>query len=89
MLAAVRRNCRLCWARTEAVFVDAVFEGPCSGMTHRIDGKFTGLDDCQGLLLWRAILQWLGGIGILLLRWFSWPELRVLAGMQIFKSEAF
>jgi trk system potassium uptake protein TrkH len=39
-------------------------------------------------LIWRGILQWLGGIGIIVVAMVFLPELRV-GGMQIFKSEAF
>ena len=73
---------------TEARFVDAVFEA-MSGMTTTGATVFTGLDDLpKGLLLWRGILQWLGGIGIIIVAMVFLPELRV-GGMQIFKSEAF
>ncbi len=73
---------------TEARFVDAVFEA-MSGMTTTGSTVFTGLDTLpKGLLLWRGILQWLGGIGIIVVAMVFLPELRV-GGMQIFKSEAF
>jgi trk system potassium uptake protein TrkH len=73
---------------TEARFVDAFFEA-MSGMTTTGSTVFTGLDDLpKGLLLWRGILQWLGGIGIIVVAMVFLPELRV-GGMQIFKSEAF
>ena len=49
----------------------------------------TGLDFLpHGLLLWRGILQWLGGIGIIVVAMVFLPELRV-GGMQIFRTEAF
>ncbi len=73
---------------TEARLVDAVFEA-MSGLTTTGSTVFTGLDDLpKGLLLWRGILQWLGGIGIIVVAMVFLPELRV-GGMQIFKSEAF
>ncbi len=73
---------------TEARFVDAFFEA-MSGMTTTGSTVFVGLDDLpKGLLLWRGILQWLGGIGIIVVAMVFLPELRV-GGMQIFKSEAF
>jgi trk system potassium uptake protein TrkH len=40
------------------------------------------------MLLWRSILQWLGGIGIIVVAMVFLPELRV-GGMQIFRSEGF
>lgn len=73
---------------TEARFVDAFFEA-MSGMTTTGSTVFSGLDDLpKGLLLWRGLLQWLGGIGIIVVAMVFLPELRV-GGMQIFKAEAF
>ncbi|TNJ48598.1 TrkH family potassium uptake protein [Phaeobacter sp. B1627] len=73
---------------TELSFTDAFFEA-MSGLTTTGSTVITGLDDLpRGLLLWRAILQWLGGIGIIVVAMVFLPELRV-GGMQIFKSEAF
>ncbi|QUJ77948.1 TrkH family potassium uptake protein [Sulfitobacter albidus] len=73
---------------TEARTVDAIFEA-MSGLTTTGSTVFTGLDTLpKGLLIWRAILQWLGGIGIIVVAMVFLPELRV-GGMQIFKSEAF
>ncbi|MFD2738486.1 TrkH family potassium uptake protein [Sulfitobacter aestuarii] len=73
---------------TEAGLTDAVFEA-MSGLTTTGATVLTGLDDLpRGLLLWRGIMQWLGGIGIVVVAMVFLPELRV-GGMQIFKSEAF
>ncbi len=73
---------------TEARYVDAFFEA-MSGMTTTGSTVFVGLDNLpKGLLLWRGILQWLGGIGIIVVAMVFLPELRV-GGMQIFRSEAF
>ncbi len=73
---------------TEASFTDAYFEA-MSGLTTTGSTVFTGLDDLpMGLLLWRGILQWLGGIGIIVVAMVFLPELRV-GGMQVFRSEAF
>lgn len=73
---------------TEARFVDAFFEA-MSGLTTTGSTVFSGLETLpKGLLLWRGILQWLGGIGIIVVAMVFLPELRV-GGMQIFKSEAF
>lgn len=73
---------------TEARFVDAFFEA-MSGLTTTGSTVFSGLQDLpKGLLLWRGILQWLGGIGIIVVAMVFLPELRV-GGMQIFKSESF
>ncbi len=73
---------------TEARFVDAFFEA-MSGLTTTGSTVFSGLQDLpKGLLLWRGILQWLGGIGIIVVAMVFLPELRV-GGMQIFRSEGF
>ena len=73
---------------TEARFIDAFFEA-MSGLTTTGATVFAGLDELpDGLLLWRGILQWLGGIGIIVVAMVFLPELRV-GGMQIFRSEGF
>ena len=73
---------------TDARIVDALFEAT-SGMTTTGATVFSGLDLLpKGLLIWRSILQWLGGIGIIVVAMVFLPELRV-GGMQIFKSESF
>jgi trk system potassium uptake protein TrkH len=47
----------------------------------------TGLDmRPPGLLLWRAILQWIGGIGIIVTAMAFWPMLGI-GGMQLFQLE--
>ena len=73
---------------TDASLTDAYFEA-MSGLTTTGSTVFTGLDDLpEGLLLWRSMLQWFGGIGIIVVAMAFLPELRV-GGMQIFRSEAF
>ena len=73
---------------TEARFVDAFFEA-MSGLTTTGSTVFSGLEELpKGLLLWRGIMQWLGGIGIIVVAMVFLPELRV-GGMQIFRSEGF
>jgi len=73
---------------TDASFTDAYFEA-ISGLTTTGSTVFSGLDDLPaGLLLWRSMLQWFGGIGIIVVAMAFLPELRV-GGMQIFRSEAF
>ncbi len=76
------------FGETKAPFTDAFFEA-MSGLTTTGSTVFTGLDDLpRSLLLWRATLQWLGGIGIIVVAMVFLPELRV-GGMQIFRSEGF
>ena len=73
---------------TQANFTDAFFEA-MSGLTTTGSTVFSGLDTLpRGLLLWRAMLQWFGGIGIVVVAMVFLPELRV-GGMQIFRSEGF
>ena len=60
-----------------------------SGLTTTGSTVFSGLETLpKGMLLWRGILQWLGGIGIIVVAMVFLPELRV-GGMQIFRSEGF
>ncbi|MCG3266666.1 TrkH family potassium uptake protein [Yoonia sp. I 8.24] len=71
-----------------ASFTDAFFEA-MSGLTTTGATTFDGLEMLpDGIKLWRAILQWLGGVGIIVVAMVFLPELRV-GGMQIFRSEAF
>ena len=73
---------------TQLAFVDAFFES-MSGMTTTGITVIAGLDTLpKGLLLWRGILQWLGGLGIAIVALVFLPEMRV-GGMQFFRSEGF
>lgn len=73
---------------TEASFTDAFFEA-MSGLTTTGATVFSGIENMpDGLKLWRGILQWLGGVGIIVVAMVFLPELRV-GGMQIFRSEGF
>lgn len=66
---------------------DAIFEAT-SGITTTGATVMTGLDDKpQGILFWRAILQWIGGIGIIATAMAILPMLQV-GGMQLFKDES-
>ncbi|MCL1627293.1 TrkH family potassium uptake protein [Roseibaca sp. V10] len=72
----------------QASWTDAYFEA-ISGMTTTGTTVFVGLDDMpRGVLLWRSILQWLGGLGIVVVALVFLPVLRV-GGMQHFQSEGF
>jgi trk system potassium uptake protein TrkH len=73
---------------TEARYVDAFFEA-MSGLTTTGSTVLSGLETLpEGLLLWRGLLQWFGGIGIIVVAMVFLPELRV-GGMQLFRSEGF
>lgn len=72
----------------QAHYVDAFFEA-MSGLTTTGATVLVGLDEMpKGLLLWRGLMQWLGGVGIIVVAMVFLPELRV-GGMQIFRSEGF
>ncbi|MGE5505835.1 MAG: TrkH family potassium uptake protein [Actinomycetota bacterium] len=65
---------------------DAVFEA-ASGLTTTGATVLHGLDQMpRGLLLWRALLNWMGGIGALVLGVAVLPGLAV-GGMQTFRLE--
>lgn len=69
-------------------FADAYFEA-MSGMTTTGTTVFTGLDDMPaGTLMWRSILQWLGGLGIIIVALVFLPVMKV-GGMQYFQAEGF
>lgn len=73
---------------TESSYTDGFFEA-MSGLTTTGSTVFSGLDQLpQGLILWRGLLQWIGGIGIIVVAMVFLPELRV-GGMQVFRTEGF
>ena len=66
---------------------DALFE-TVSGLTTTGATVLVGLDHmAPGLLLWRSLLQWIGGIGIVVMALAMLPLLHV-GGMQLFLSES-
>lgn len=68
-------------------FTDAYFE-TMSGLTTTGATVIVGLDRMpMGLLLWRALLHWIGGIGIIVIAVAVLPVLRV-GGMQLFRTES-
>ena len=68
-------------------YTDAFFEA-MSGLTTTGSTVIVGLDTASpGILLWRAILQWYGGIGIIVTAIAILPMLRV-GGMQLFHLES-
>ncbi|WP_420563905.1 TrkH family potassium uptake protein [Thalassobaculum sp.] len=67
---------------------DAFFES-MSGVTTTGATVIANLDGAPpGILLWRALLQWLGGVGIIVMALAVLPMLSV-GGMQLFVTEAF
>lgn len=66
---------------------EAFFEST-SGITTTGATVMVGLDYApRGILLWRATLQWLGGIGIIVMGVAILPMLSV-GGMQLFRAES-
>ena len=67
--------------------VDALFEA-MSGITTTGSTVMSGLDDTpRGVILWRAILQAVGGVGFIVTGIALLPILRV-GGMQLFRTES-
>jgi len=67
-------------------YVDAAFE-TVSAITTTGATVLTGLDQMpRGLLFWRAILQWIGGVGIIVMAIAILPALKI-GGMKLFKTE--
>ena len=65
-------------------FTNAFFES-MSGITTTGSTIISNLDEMpKGILLWRALLQWLGGIGIIIMAITLMPIMNV-GGMQLFK----
>lgn len=77
----------LMFSELELNFADAFFE-TMSGITTTGSTVIIGLDHAPpGILLWRAILQWLGGIGIIVMGVAILPILSV-GGMQLVRTES-
>jgi trk system potassium uptake protein TrkH len=72
--------------RYDILFIDALFESisalTTTGMTLYNDVETLP----QGIHMWRSLLQWLGGIGIVVMAMSLLPALKV-GGMQLFRSE--
>ncbi|KEY91271.1 potassium transport protein [Candidatus Photodesmus blepharus] len=68
-------------------FTDAYFE-TMSGITTTGSTVLSGLDDmAPSILIWRSILQWLGGIGFIVMAVAILPMLNV-GGMKLFQTES-
>jgi trk/ktr system potassium uptake protein len=68
-------------------FTAAFFES-MSGLTTTGSTVLLGLDKlAPGVLLWRSMLQWIGGIGIVVMAILLLPAMRV-GGMQLFRVES-
>ena len=68
-------------------YTDAFFES-MSGLTTTGSTVIRSLDVAPpGILIWRALLQWLGGIGVIAMAIAILPLLRI-GGMQLFRMES-
>ncbi len=68
-------------------FSEAFFES-MSGITTTGSTVISDLDNApKSILLWRSIMQWLGGIGIIVMATTVMPLLKV-GGMQLFKTDS-
>ncbi len=68
-------------------FTDAYFE-TMSGITTTGSTVLSGLDTmAPSILLWRSILQWLGGVGFIVMAVAVLPMLNV-GGMKLFQTES-
>ena len=76
----------LAFADLQLSYTDAFFEA-MSGITTTGSTVMVGLDFAPpGILLWRSLLQWLGGVGIIVMAVSILPMLQV-GGMQLFRME--
>jgi trk system potassium uptake protein TrkH len=68
-------------------FTDAMFEA-MSGLTTTGSSIFPSVENLPaGVLIWRSIISWIGGIGIIAVAIMIMPFLRV-GGMQLFRAES-
>lgn len=75
------------YADIDLTFADAFFES-VSGITTTGSTVIVGLDNVShGVLLWRSMTHWIGGVGIIAFAIVLLPFLRV-GGMQLLKTES-
>jgi trk system potassium uptake protein TrkH len=78
----------MAFSELDLSYTDAYFEA-MSGLTTTGSTVISGLDHAPpGILIWRALLQWFGGIGVVVMAVAVLPMLQV-GGMQVFKVESF
>lgn len=87
LLVGVFGSLPLYFSTLSLSYTDAFFE-TMSGLTTTGSTVVVGLDSLPpGLLLWRSLLQWFGGIGIVVMAIVLLPVLRT-GGMQLFSAES-
>jgi len=68
-------------------FTDAIFES-VSGLTTTGSTVFSNLDSMPpGILLWRSLIQWIGGLGVVVMGMVLLPSMRS-GGQQLFQLES-
>jgi len=71
---------------TNLSFINSFFES-MSGLTTTGATVINDLDNTsKSILIWRSMLQWLGGVGIIVIAIALFPILKI-GGMQLFQSE--
>ncbi|WP_279482325.1 TrkH family potassium uptake protein [Aureimonas sp. SK2] len=87
LVGAVIGALPLYFAEADRPFAAAVFEA-ISGLTTTGATTISGLDALpRGLLLWRSLLNFIGGVGIVVMALLILPSLRV-GGMALFQMES-
>ncbi len=86
MALAIMATVPLYLSALKLSFVDAFFE-TVSGLTTTGATVLTGLDTLpKGILMWRSLLQWIGGVGIVVMASGVLPIMQI-GGMQLLKLE--
>jgi len=86
ILLAILCSVPFIYTQLQLSVVDAIFES-MSGITTTGATILTNLDNLpKGILIWRALLQWIGGIGIVVIALIILPFLQI-GGMQLFHLE--
>ncbi len=87
VVAAASAALPFAFSSLDLTYTDSYFEA-MSGLTTTGATVIVGLDTVgPGILLWRALLHWLGGIGIIVVAVAVLPILRI-GGMQLFRMES-
>ena len=87
LVACVTCAIPLYWSQLGLSFSDAFFEAT-SGLTTTGSTVLTGLDTmAPGILLWRSLTQWIGGLGFVVMGMALLPSMRS-GGQQLFKLES-
>ena len=86
IIVALFASFPLIYSSSQLNFTDAFFES-ISGITTTGATVITNLDQLsEGILIWRSLLQWFGGIGIIVLALAILPTLQI-GGMQLLHME--